>query len=142
MQPTATYLYILRECEAPFYKIGVASEPAARLHQLQTGNSTCIEMVGAWPFETREAAKLVEADIHRRHRGARRAGGTEWFHLDDDEIEQLKGALAAKAWHEAVEWDESYRLVRQIMPWLVGAGVVVWTIGREIVRGILNRRKT
>jgi len=62
MQP-ATYLYIFRECEAAFYKVGVASDPEARLHQLQTGNSTRIEMVGAWPFETREAAKLVEADI-------------------------------------------------------------------------------
>jgi hypothetical protein len=140
--PAATYLYILRECEAPFYKVGVASNPSVRLHQLQTGNSTCIEMVGAWPFESREAAKLVESDVHRRHRGSRRAGGTEWFHLDDDEIEQLKAALQGKAWQDAVEWDESYRIVRQITPWLVGAGVVAWTIGREVVRFIVDRRKT
>jgi hypothetical protein len=98
-------------------------------------------MVGAWSFESRDAAKLVESRIHRRHRGARRAGGTEWFHLDDDELANLTALLEGKAWREAIEWDESYRIVRQIMPWLVGAGVVIWTIGNEIVRGILNRRK-
>jgi hypothetical protein len=137
----AAYLYIFRECGFPFYKIGVASEPTARLRQLQTGNSTSIEMAGAWPFETREAAKLVEGRIHLRHRVARREGGTEWFHLDDDEIDQLKADLQANAWREAIEWDQSYWIVRKVMPWVVGAGVVLWTIGRETVRFIMNRRK-
>jgi hypothetical protein len=99
-------------------------------------------MVGAWPFETREAAKLVESRIHLRHRVARRDGGTEWFHLDDDEVEHFKKALDAKAWQEAVAWDKCMRLSSKIMPWLVGAGVVLWTIGREVVRFIADRRKT
>ena len=137
----ATYLYIFRERGFPFYKVGVASDPTARLHQLQTGNSTSIEMIGAWPFETREAAKLVEGHIHLRHRVARRDGGTEWFHLDDDEIAQLKAELQAKAWQEAIQWDQSYRTVRAIMPWVVGTGVVLWTVGREIVRFVTDRRK-
>lgn len=137
----ATYLYIFRECGLPFYKVGVASDPAARLHQLQTGNSTSIEVVGAWPFETREAAKLVESRIHYRHRVARRAGGTEWFHLDDDEIEWLKRDLQANAWQEATARDQSYRDIQDLLPWLAGAVAVVWEIGKAVFRIFKSRRK-
>jgi hypothetical protein len=72
--PQDLFLYAIRECETGNIKLGISRDPRARLNQLQTGNSSRLELVAIRPAVNRfadERAVHADADAYRL-RG-------EWF---------------------------------------------------------------
>jgi hypothetical protein len=68
------FVYAIREVESRNIKIGISYDPEARLRQLQTGNSSRLELVAF--IEAAEGFKS-EKDAHRLNKGIHIRG--EWF---------------------------------------------------------------
>lgn len=72
--PPDLFIYAIRERETGNIKLGISRDPSARLMQLQTGNSSKLELVAVRPAANRfadERAIHADADVYRL-RG-------EWF---------------------------------------------------------------
>lgn len=70
-----------REIDGYAVKIGIASNPTARLNQLQIGNPRPLELKFAFDFDNRDVAYQVEQHFHFRSDYASFGVG-EWFDLD------------------------------------------------------------
>ena len=73
-------VYLIRSKETGDYKIGISKNPKKRLKQLQTGNSSELELLEI--FET-EYAHKVEKALHNLFSHAKKEG--EWFELSLNE---------------------------------------------------------
>lgn len=83
--PPAGFVYFIRSGDR--VKIGFTThDPRERLRELQTGNPTRLELLGAaW------ASMHAEQQLHRRY-AAQRVGG-EWFDLTDAHVTEAMGEL-------------------------------------------------
>lgn len=72
--PDDLFVYAIRECDTGHLKLGISRDPSARVAQLQTGNSSRLELVTMRPARNRFAdERAVRADAQAWHlRG-------EWF---------------------------------------------------------------
>lgn len=73
-------LYILRhgDPERDLYKVGIATDVARRIDELQTGNPFPIDLIRYVEFPSRWEAYRVERCIHSLLEEVRAQG--EWFH--------------------------------------------------------------
>jgi hypothetical protein len=88
------YVYFIRSRDT--VKIGRATDPAARLKELQTGHPHTLELIVAVP-----AHALLERALHERFVRQRLAG--EWFQVDADIVEFV-GRLKAGENPVALLW--------------------------------------
>lgn len=74
LSPKPLYVYAIRETDSGNIKIGISANPESRLKQLQTGNSSQLELVtfieAKDRFKTEKELHLLNADKHIRG---------EWF---------------------------------------------------------------
>jgi hypothetical protein len=77
-------VYLLRA--GPYYKIGVSTQVDERIKQLSTLPPFDIELLHTLP--TDDMYKL-EKQLHERYADKRKNG--EWFELDQDDVEYIKG---------------------------------------------------
>lgn len=95
------YVYLI-QCNE-FYKIGIASDMARRLAELQIGNPYPLKVVAYFRFDNPGA---IESRLHLRFH--RNAHGGEWFKFDEteakkvcDDLVQLGGRTDAAFCHTA-----------------------------------------
>lgn len=68
------------------YKIGIATNPKERIHQLQTGNSDQLKIIETYESEN---AGTIEFALHAQYSHVRKVG--EWFDLSiSDEVNFVK----------------------------------------------------
>lgn len=70
------YIYLIKNTEESYYKIGVSKDPKKRIKELNTGNSA--ELVLVEMYES-ELAYKIERTLHRKYSYMRKHG--EWFDL-------------------------------------------------------------
>jgi predicted GIY-YIG superfamily endonuclease len=70
------YIYLIQSLENGYYKIGVSKNPQKRLLQLQTGNSSKLNLVEYYPSEY---ANKIEKTIHNFLSHQKKEG--EWFDI-------------------------------------------------------------
>ena len=70
------YIYLIKNLEESYYKIGVSNNPNLRLKQLNTGNSAELNIISTYPTEF---AYKIEGALHRKYSYLRKNG--EWFDL-------------------------------------------------------------
>lgn len=76
------YVYIIRESDTGFLKIGVSNDPEHRLEQLQTGNSS--ELLLDYKSYVCSNAHEVEAKAHEHFK--ERRVNREWFDIETAEV--------------------------------------------------------
>lgn len=76
------YVYIIRDSYKEHIKVGIASDPHKRLSQLQTGNSTSLEL--EYVSYVCSNASEIEAEIHKHFKEQHILG--EWFAVDSSEV--------------------------------------------------------
>ncbi len=80
------YIYLIKNTEESYYKIGVSKDPKKRIKELNTGNSAELVLVGM--YETEYAYK-IERTFHRRYSYLRKHG--EWFDCSiKEEVDFIK----------------------------------------------------
>ena len=76
MKNITNFIYLIKNSEESYYKIGVGKNPKQRLKQLQTGSPA--ELVLIETFSTEHAYK-IEKILHRRYSHLKKDG--EWFYF-------------------------------------------------------------
>lgn len=80
------YIYLIKNSEESYYKIGVSKDPKKRIKELNTGNSAKLLLVDM--FETDYAYK-IEGTLHRKYSYLKKH--LEWFDLSIiEELEFIK----------------------------------------------------
>lgn len=74
-------VYLLKESESNYYKIGISKNPSARIKQLQTGSAGKISLSKTYASEY---ASKIESTLHRRYTDSRIRG--EWFTLTERQV--------------------------------------------------------
>jgi hypothetical protein len=82
-------VYFIRDVETRYIKVGIAVNVRARLKQLQTGNASRLELLGAIP-----GGLVREQELHRRW--AQYRGRGEWFVPDPTFIAEVWALLQAE----------------------------------------------
>ena len=78
---TFGYVYILKEKNGYYYKIGGTTNPGERISRLQTGNPRKLEYVRGYAADDcLQAEKLAHKSVTPTY-NAKLGGGTEWFHV-------------------------------------------------------------
>jgi predicted GIY-YIG superfamily endonuclease len=88
-----SFVYVIHMEQSPYFKVGKADDPNARLRQLQTGNPHTLSIVWCMEFTSADAAQNAEKRIHRMFDDYRiRSNGTlsEWFALNGDALNALE----------------------------------------------------
>jgi predicted small secreted protein len=75
------YIYLIKESENNYYKVGVSSNITQRIKQLQTGFAGTIELIEKYPSEY---SHKIEKSLHRKYNQYNIKG--EWFNLPDSVI--------------------------------------------------------
>jgi len=83
------YVYLIACGE--LHKIGIASDIAKRVAQMQTGNPLPLTLVGHMKCS---APALVEANLHKTYEGKRASG--EWFRLDRADVADILARFVAE----------------------------------------------
>lgn len=83
MSRQPTFVYVIGQGDGMFMKVGITSNPKARLAELQTGNPYPLDMMHTRRMPSRDAARTVEARVHDILSDFHMSG--EWFgcHYDD-----------------------------------------------------------
>lgn len=69
-----SYVYLIKNTEDSYYKIGVSNNPNKRIKELNTGNSSILELVTV--YET-DIPYKIEKILHKRYSYLRKHN--EWF---------------------------------------------------------------
>ena len=90
---TDGYVYIVKEENGDYYKIGASTDVATRVYNLQTGNPRKLEYVRLYRVTDCLQAENVAYNSVTRY-CANLGGGTEWFHVvgnnnRDDFLERI-----------------------------------------------------
>jgi hypothetical protein len=81
-------VYII-QCEScPHYKIGITSRLPCRLHALSGACPYTLHVIGQFMMPSKTKSLEVEKKLHRRYQDCNMRG--EWFHLDDEQLEEIK----------------------------------------------------
>jgi len=83
-KPKAGYVYLLKA--GPYCKIGVSADVSKRIEQLATLPPFDIDLLHTIPTDDMYA---LESTLHERFADKRKNG--EWFELDQDDVEYIKG---------------------------------------------------
>lgn len=78
----STCVYLMREQNMTYYKVGRAKDPQKRLSDLQTGNPRKLILVCY--VEVQDGKKEKEVQEKLKEYQANLGGGTEWFNLDTE----------------------------------------------------------
>jgi len=70
------YVYLIKDNDNGFYKIGIARDPQKRLKELQTGNPNQLTIIETF---LSEYSNKVEKNLHRKYSYTKKEG--EWFDL-------------------------------------------------------------
>ena len=92
------YVYFIQafgQKELILIKIGKASDPQARLRQLQTGSPIKLKMLGTVKCRDDSHARSIEKLAHNIFHEQRRRG--EWFRLSAKHIKQIKSLVETAA---------------------------------------------
>jgi hypothetical protein len=95
---TSGYVYVLRETNGDYYKIGSTIDPNKRLSKLQTGNPRPLEYVRAYTAaDCLQAENLAYNSVTPTY-SANLGGGNEWFHVvgvnnRNDFLQRIHGAI-------------------------------------------------
>jgi len=89
-----TYLYIIGETNPWAVKIGISSDPQARVVALQSGHHSRLVLHRAYPYPDRMAAEAAERYYHDFFQDARMCG--EWFGISLEEA--AMGIEEAHTW--------------------------------------------
>lgn len=83
------YVYLIACGE--LHKIGIASDIAKRIAQMQTGNPVQLTLVGYMKCGT---PALVETSLHKAYESKRASG--EWFRLDRADVAEILAQFTAE----------------------------------------------
>lgn len=72
------YVYVIREVEGEYVKVGLASNPQRRLAEVQVGNPRPLELLYISQLLSSAEAFALETQLHRQHAPFGATG--EWFH--------------------------------------------------------------
>ena len=75
------YVYIVKERNEDYYKIGASTDPATRVSNLQTGNPRRLDYVRLYRATDCLQAENVAKNSVTPTYNANLGGGTEWFHV-------------------------------------------------------------
>lgn len=78
------YIYLLKEDNNDYFKIGISKNPKSRVKQLQTGSSAKITLYKAY---VTEYASQIEKVLHRRYKSSNVLG--EWFNLKESHVDSF-----------------------------------------------------
>ena len=81
---TTGYVYILKERNEDYYKIGSTTDPNTRVSNLQTGNPRKLEYVRIYVADDCLQAENLAYNSVTPTYSANLGGGTEWFHVVDN----------------------------------------------------------
>jgi len=99
-------VYILKMQDTDYYKIGFTDgDVESRIDSLQTGNPHKLILVAIF----RDASQLIEQNIQGRLSGFRTDGGSEWFYLSDEIINDLISRYQGEVESEEQNWTGYYR---------------------------------
>jgi hypothetical protein len=84
-------VYLLRESDTDFYKIGKGNDAKARRADLQTGNRQELLIVQIATLDNENMAYALERTLHRSLDDYRVRG--EWFELSQDQVEKVQYAM-------------------------------------------------
>ena len=84
------YLYLMKDFNTGYYKIGISNSPKHREKTLQSEKPT-IEMICNKKYVSRRMAHSFEQALHKTF-GDKRIRG-EWFDLDISDVEEVKSTL-------------------------------------------------
>lgn len=74
------YIYLIKNIDDSFYKIGITKHPNRRLKQLQTGNSSKLILISTF---LSPIAHKIEKTLHNRYSYLKKEG--EWFDFSINE---------------------------------------------------------
>lgn len=104
------YVYFIREANSHYVKIGYAVDVNRRLIELQIGTPHQLEVLYTIQVESADAAREIEAAMHRRFDASLVRG--EWYVLgqrDMDEIKLLATVANESAKAARLIWQDRYR---------------------------------
>ncbi len=84
------YLYLMKDFNTGFHKIGISNSPEHREKTLQSEKPT-IEMVCNKKYSSRRMARSFEQALHKTFSEKRVRG--EWFDLDISDVEEIESTL-------------------------------------------------
>lgn len=91
-------IYLIKESENNYYKIGVSKNIKQRVKQLQTGSAGDIQILNSYKSEY---AHKIEKALHRKYFQYNIKG--EWFDLPDNIIESFK--------HDCIKYEEGFSII-------------------------------
>jgi regulator of replication initiation timing len=86
----ACYLYLMKDFNTGYYKIGISNSPEYREKTLQSEKPT-IEMICNKKYVSRRMAASFEQALHKTFSEKRVRG--EWFELNQNDVEEIKSTL-------------------------------------------------
>ena len=86
----ASYLYLMKDFNTGYYKIGISNSPEYREKTLQSEKPT-IEMICNKKYVSRRMAASFEQALHKTFSEKRVRG--EWFELNQNDVEEIKSTL-------------------------------------------------
>jgi len=84
-------VYLIKEGDSTFYKIGKGAKPQTRLGSLQVGNPRLLHLVSVLWVTSHETAFALEALLHERYASYRVKG--EWFNFPQSTGEIVESML-------------------------------------------------
>ena len=86
--PESGYVYLVRQGESGYFKVGRTTDPISRRRNLQTGNPQKLHMKVRKVFDMHEAEqKLLE--IMDKKNDEKKKGGREWFHVSPSDAKNV-----------------------------------------------------
>jgi T5orf172 domain. len=84
-----TYLYFIKS--GAYVKIGISTDPKARIRELSTGNPDQLVLIGKLPFDDRTDAGMEESRWHAKFETERVRG--EWFRITPRILSAISEAI-------------------------------------------------
>jgi predicted GIY-YIG superfamily endonuclease len=94
-------IYLIRSKETGDYKIGISKHPQKRLKQLQTGNSSELELITSYDSEY---ASRIETTLHNIYSHLKKEG--EWFELSLTEAMDFRS--------KCIDTEQNFRIIEKI----------------------------
>lgn len=83
-------VYLMVDTTNDYYKIGISNVPEVRERTLQSEKPP-IQLIASKKFVDKKTALSIEKSLHEKYSHKRKRG--EWFHLDPNEVDEIKKKL-------------------------------------------------
>ena len=87
------YIYLIRQGETNYFKYGRTEDPVDRLSKFRTGNPHKLNMTKRSVNNMSAAEQELKEEIKKLKDGTAIGGGTEWFHVPECRVEEVKKKL-------------------------------------------------